>query len=94
MPAETQSPRLCSEKTARALHLTLTVLAFISLLFQLWSWTRSGQADWTRFLAPVGFLIMGAGGVADPALGRRYQVLSFVGTAFIVVSLIMMLRTL
>ena len=94
MPAETQSPRLFSQRTARALHLTITVLAFISLLFQLWNWARSGQADWTKFLAPVGFLIMGAGGIADPALGRRYQALSYVGTAFVVVSLIMMLRAL
>jgi len=94
MPVETQSPRLFSQRTARALHLTLTVLAFISLLLLLWNWTRSGQADWTRFLAPLGFLIMGAGGIADPAFGRRYQALSFVGLAFIVVSLIMMLRAL
>jgi drug/metabolite transporter superfamily protein YnfA len=94
MPVETQSPRLFSQRTARALHLTLAALAFISLLFQLWSWTRTGQADWTRFLSPVGFLIMGAGGIADPTLGRRYQVLFYVGTAFIVVSLIMVLRAL
>jgi drug/metabolite transporter superfamily protein YnfA len=94
MPVETQSPKLLSQRTARWLHLTLTLLAFISLLFQLWSWARTGQADWTRFLAPVGFLIMGAGGITDPALGRRYQALSYVGTAFVVVSVILMLRAL
>ncbi|HZG50615.1 MAG TPA: hypothetical protein VEZ40_00645 [Pyrinomonadaceae bacterium] len=94
MADENQSPRLFSLRTARALHFTLAALALILFVFQLWSWARLGQGDWTRFLMPLGFLIVGVGGIADPAFGRQHQALSYVGTAVIIIYLIVVIRAL
>lgn len=89
MPVETQSPGLFSQRTPRALHLVLVALVVVSLVLNLWIWTRTGRFDWTDLPGSLGFLIMGIGGITDPAFGRRYQTLYFVAAGLIIVNLIM-----